>query len=213
MAFHHSPKIMTDGLTLYYDAANPKSYPGSGSTVYNLADKTKNGTITGATWNSNGYFYFDGTSLNQIVFSEDMGYQSLFSLECWIYDLPGGDSRHSIIRNFWETEVQYNRLGYWSYEFADEYWRYSTTDSVPSNEWTHCITTWDGSIIRHYINGDLNWADSSASSGTSQANTQIGGYSGRDINARLALVKMYDICLTPSQIKQNYDATKGRFGL
>lgn len=210
MSFHHSPKIVTDGLSLYYDAGNTKSYPGTGSTVYNLADKTKNGTITGATWNSQGYWYFDGTNLDKIVFSEDMGYQALFSLECWIYDFPGGDSSHSIIRNFWETQSS-NRLGYWSYSFTDEYWRLSETNAVPTEEWVHCITTWNGSVISHYINGEWNWTDSSTSSGTSQANTQIGGYSGRDLFANLALVKMYEICLTPFQVKQNYDTTKGRF--
>jgi hypothetical protein len=31
MAFHRGPKIVTDELVLYLDAANTKSYPGSGN--------------------------------------------------------------------------------------------------------------------------------------------------------------------------------------
>ncbi len=37
MAFHHSPRIVTDGLVLYLDAANSKSYPGSGTNWYDLS--------------------------------------------------------------------------------------------------------------------------------------------------------------------------------
>jgi len=32
MSFRYSPKIITDGLILYLDAGNPKSYPGTGTT-------------------------------------------------------------------------------------------------------------------------------------------------------------------------------------
>lgn len=37
MALAHSPKIITDGLALCLDAGNPKSYPGSGSTWYDVS--------------------------------------------------------------------------------------------------------------------------------------------------------------------------------
>ena len=40
MAFYHNPQIVTDSLILYVDAGNTKSYPGSGTTWYDL---TKNG--------------------------------------------------------------------------------------------------------------------------------------------------------------------------
>ena len=39
MAFFHSPKLVTDGLVMYVDAANPRSYPGTGSTWYDLTTK------------------------------------------------------------------------------------------------------------------------------------------------------------------------------
>mgnify|MGYP001220597891 CR=1 FL=1 len=40
MAFVHSPRIVTDNLVLYVDAANTKSYPGTGDTWYNLVTLT-----------------------------------------------------------------------------------------------------------------------------------------------------------------------------
>lgn len=38
MALHHNARIPTDGLVVLYDAADPRCYPGSGITLYNLAD-------------------------------------------------------------------------------------------------------------------------------------------------------------------------------
>lgn len=64
MALAHSPKIVTNNLYLNYDAANIKSYPGSGTTWRDLSENARNGTLTnGPTFNSagsNSSFTFDG---------------------------------------------------------------------------------------------------------------------------------------------------------
>ena len=63
MAFNYSPNIITDGLVLYLDAANTKSYPGSGTTWRDLSKSQLNGTLTnGPTFNSSngGSIVFDG---------------------------------------------------------------------------------------------------------------------------------------------------------
>lgn len=46
MGLYHSPKIITDGLVVHFDANNPKSYPGSGNTLYNMTNNSANGTAT-----------------------------------------------------------------------------------------------------------------------------------------------------------------------
>ena len=64
MAFSFSPKVVTDGLVLYYDAANSISYPGSGTTWNDLSRGNNNGTlVNGPTFNSGngGSIVFDGT--------------------------------------------------------------------------------------------------------------------------------------------------------
>ena len=67
MALAHSPKIVTDGLVLCFDAADPKSYSGSGSTVYNRANSSTYPSIvlTGDTSNygsiGNGYVTLGGS--------------------------------------------------------------------------------------------------------------------------------------------------------
>lgn len=65
MALAHNPKIVTDGLVLCLDAANPKSYPGSGTVWSDLSGNGNNGTlVNGVGYNSNngGYLTFDGSN-------------------------------------------------------------------------------------------------------------------------------------------------------
>jgi uncharacterized delta-60 repeat protein len=63
LAIHYNSKISTDGLVLCLDAANSKSYPGSGTTWTDLSGNGNNGTLTnGPTYNSSnlGSLSFDG---------------------------------------------------------------------------------------------------------------------------------------------------------
>jgi hypothetical protein len=65
MSFHYSPKIVTDGLVLYLDAANTKSYVGSGVTIRDLLGISSAGTlINGPTYSSafGGYLNYDGAN-------------------------------------------------------------------------------------------------------------------------------------------------------
>jgi hypothetical protein len=64
MGLGHSPSIVRDGLVLYLDAANPKSYPGSGTTWFDLKGTSNSTLSNGPTFvNSNkGYFSFDGVN-------------------------------------------------------------------------------------------------------------------------------------------------------
>lgn len=65
MGLTHSPRIVTNGLVLCLDAANVKSYPGTGTTWTNLSGSGNNGTLTnGPTFSSDnkGSLVFDGTN-------------------------------------------------------------------------------------------------------------------------------------------------------
>jgi len=94
MAFYRGPKITTDGLVLYLDAANPKSYPGTGTTWSDLSGNGNNGTLTnGPTFDSSnkGGVVFDGiddkfigTSSSILSFGDGTN-DTPFSLFIWVY--------------------------------------------------------------------------------------------------------------------------------
>lgn len=89
MALNHSPRIITNGLVLCLDAANPKSYPGTGTTWTDLSGNGNNGTLINGPSFSNanrGTITFDGTndSCNTglpgpTTFTTD----SEFTMSCW----------------------------------------------------------------------------------------------------------------------------------
>lgn len=61
MGVGYNPKTVTDGLVLYLDAKNTKSYPGSGSTWYDLSPGQRHYSIgANVAWNAAGYFTFTG---------------------------------------------------------------------------------------------------------------------------------------------------------
>lgn len=60
MATNYSPKIITDDLGMCLDAANSKSYSGSGTVWGDLSGNGANSSINGATFNNNGFFEFLG---------------------------------------------------------------------------------------------------------------------------------------------------------
>jgi len=65
MAFYYSPKIVTDGLVLYLDAANPNSYVSGSTTWRDISRGGNNGTlINGPTYSplNGGSIVFDGTN-------------------------------------------------------------------------------------------------------------------------------------------------------
>ena len=65
MATNYNPTIVTDGLKVCFDAANPKSYPGSGTTWYDLSGNDNHGTLLNEpsfSSDKGGCFTLDGTN-------------------------------------------------------------------------------------------------------------------------------------------------------
>ena len=66
MGLSHSPRIVTNGLVLCVDAANPRSYPGAGTAWTDLSKQGNNGTLTNSptfSRNNGGRFSFDGSKV------------------------------------------------------------------------------------------------------------------------------------------------------
>ena len=199
-------------------------------TAYDRSGYGNHGTINGATYvggasptvedptpyhvlgqGENQYaLEFDGIN-NDLVDIPNTEKFPLFSLSVWAYNKQGGDNRHSMLNHFWE--IVGTRVCFWSYDFANTYWRCSNTGSVPYDRWTHIVTVWGGSVISHYINGELDWKDFNVSSGTSQSFRSIAGYSTRKFKGILNEVRIYEQALTIGQIQQRFTESAPRHGI
>ena len=175
---------------------------GSGGVTNDRASGT-DPAISGAAWTTGyegGAIEFDGVN-NDFVGMLDTGQMALFTLSAWIYNGSGGDERHQIVQSYWE--ILGSKICFWSYDFAHDYWRCSDTGSVPQDAWSYVATTWDGSVIRHYVDGELVWTDPATSSGTSQNLTTIGGNAGRKMKGKVDEFRIYNRTLDAREIRDD----------
>jgi len=231
---YNRPKIVTDNLVLYLDAANTKSYPGSG-TWNDISGKGHAATITGATYNSDkgGCFIFDGENdYATITDSSDFLFGTgSFTEEAW--HKRGGNTT-------WEAPIQRGNSSSWGglwINAAGNIWPYHYTESsgvvtldtgdAAGTDWMHHMTTTTNTgsavTIKVYKNGVLLDSGTTSTSGWQPKNTSvgtdinIGGYSGASdywYEGRIGLIRIYKgKALSAAEVKQNYNAQKTRFGL
>lgn len=90
-----------------------------------------------------------------------------------------------------------------------------TTSTLSANTWYHVTYSWDGSTIRIYLNGNLESTTSTGSVnilGAGSTPRSIGSRSGSYFNGKFSMFRNYNISLSATQVLQNYNAQKYRFG-
>jgi hypothetical protein len=216
MAISYNPRTITDGLVLCLDAANPKSYPGSGTTWTDLSGRGNNGTLTnGPTYSSSngGSIVFDGT--NDYVsssLSSSLGTQ--FSISFWFKknnNNVGNPINFQGSPSFELLVDQTNRINI--YDGADHFYNFTTTIGA----WYNMTVVKNATNFLLYVNNIsspvLNFASSYNNTNTNFIIGKHPSVSSNYINGNIAQVSIYNRALTALEIQQNYIATKSRYGL
>ena len=229
MALGHGPTVVTDGLVLALDAADTNSYSGIGTTWYDLSGKGNTGTLTnGPTYSSDngGAIVFDGSDDHvTLPSSSTLGKSIYYTTSAWIRyedtDYTGwmivcdsvnygtGGGYMMWISN--HTPATGKLLA--SYDGA---WQYGTI-RIPPNTWTNVAISKNNNQLSFYINGVFDVTRTySFNSSTSSAVVDIGG-SPRNgtyrFNGNISQVSIYNKALSASEIQQNFNALRGRFGI
>jgi prepilin-type N-terminal cleavage/methylation domain-containing protein len=224
---HLKENIVTDGLVLHLDAGNLASYPGTGNTWFDLSGNNNNGALVngiGYDSTNGGSLSFDGVDDEIFVdnnaninFNGNQQYTAL----AWVYPLLGGTTWHGIISK--GNSQQYAL----TINSPNAYLHYETNQggvsplnssvsSVLINSWEFVTIRFDGTNKTIWKNGNL-LVTQNATSLNSTSNTEqlrIGeGNTGEQFRGNISQVKIYNRSLTPEEIQQNYNTTKGRFGL
>ena len=242
MATYYSPKIVTNGLALCLDVANNKSYPSSGTAWNDLSGNNNNGTLTnGPTFTSSfgGSIVFDGTNDYISIGSQNIvgTGTSAFTGELWWYinkTLASGEYIMPIrIKQDSEFFISlYNPSG--TYNIIPTF-RLSTQYGIPVtnsdyiNKWICMQFVYTGgnkstaSSYKIYINGTQIAVGSNnyGPAGGEGSNCNIIGADGNSgcnvtngyMKGNIASYRLYTGELTATQLLQNYNATKARFGL
>jgi len=255
MAYRNGPKILTDGLVLCLDAAISKSYPGSGTTWYDLSGNEHHGTIVNATFDNsnNGTIYFDGTDdyvnfgniLNNVLSGNT---QFTISVSAKV-DQISNVSHHLLSKsgdsNFSENQRQFIFLHRTSGKLEFIYYGAANASiyrvirannvTISSGNWYNFVVTYDGSQsgnngldrVSLYQNAELLTSSVVGSAGSlttipsTTARLGLGAQIGENVNntptsestGLFSNCIIYNRVLSSNEVRQNFNATRGRFGV
>jgi hypothetical protein len=217
--------IVTDGLVLYLDAANTKSYPGSGTTWTDVSRGGNNGTLTnGPTFNSanGGSIVFDGTN-DFVNFGNILSNLSNITYEIW-FNTTASSAYDALIekdRSPWMSaglQLREGKVAWVVGNFSGPPYSTDVTSSLSYNDgnWHQAVGTYNRNTTNLFVDGVLQATTSSTAAIIySTAAFKIGFHSEpfSYFNGRISKASVYNRALTPQEVLQNYNATKTRFGL
>jgi len=232
------PPIVTNGLVLYLDAANRQSYV-SGSTTW--FDATANGLsgslVNGPTFNSanGGSIVFDGvndyvksTTVNGTGMMNPTLYGEVISVNIWIQSTSTQASQYVITTGAYTGIVTgftliVNDGGTSGTDFigirtSTKAYNYSS-NFISINEWVNVCFTTDGTNMYVYKNGSLIGTVLGGAVGSGESNNaglQISGPNNTPafyLVGNVSSTQIYNRALSASEVLQNYNSTKARFGL
>jgi hypothetical protein len=224
--------IVTNGLVLYLDAANTKSYPSTGTTWFDLSGRGNNATLYNGPALSGGAIVMDGSNDNILAPScNTLGGLADQALEIWV-KTPGLGSG-KLVGGL--VCPDYGQVSYIDANGNVVYILYNT-DTTPyvqlvntftsgvnmfDNKWHHVVCTRGSANFNVYIdgvsrasgNGGGSWSGATV---WSDMNTQIGNNPNDqyyNLYGSIASVKIYKKYLTAQEVQQNFNSQKSRFGL
>jgi hypothetical protein len=223
MSLNHGSRIVTDGLVLCLDAANSRSYPGSGTAWTDLSGNGNNGTLVdGPTFSGadGGSIGFDAVD-DLVSVANSSSLNSLTNtLICWAKSNTSTWNEAGFLmskRNVYIMHPNQNAKTVDYYYRLNSTWPSQTISVSDITVWNMYACSWDGTTINAYLNGALiNSGVKTGPLNTSDTGVlEIGKDDGftRFFNGNIAQASIYTRALTATEIQQNFHALRGRFGL
>lgn len=231
MGTNYNPPIVTDGLVFCVDAANQRSYPKSGTTWSDLVGANNGTLINGPTFNAGngGSIVFDGTDDYINIGSMITNISNAFTVEVSLRRTGDGTNWPRIFLNGRVntsiTITQYNNTtgvlfrikptsgGYIEYNLP--------TGTMVNNQWLSLSFSYEGSIMRAFIDGveyGAGYSVSKTISTPTSENPYIGGDgnstgdpSVSSFEGNISNLRAYNRALSADEVRQNYEATVGRY--
>ena len=225
---------VTTNLVLYYDPSNSSSYPGTGTTINDLSGNGLNGSMSGITFTT-PYFTYNGTS-SQVRVANNALLQpgsGDWTMEVWVnqsvlgndvvlgkFDNGGlsQDVSYSIRTTNTTYYAQYGSgSGTGPNLFANSTSYVGTVDTW--YQLVYVFTNVASNTIETFVNGvSIGTVSHSLASMLNTINPlYIGSYNGGEFpqwfEGRIGITRLYNASLTSTQVLQNYNADKSKYGL
>lgn len=213
MGTKYNPRIVTNGLMMYVDAANPRSYPGTGNTWYDLSGNNYNMTLVngvGFSTVNGGVLLTDGTNDTIDLSTFDIRFTNHTIMGASRYSGSSRGRIFSAMSNNW-------LLGHWNNQnpaYYAEGWIVGP-GSGNNTDWQFItsIENYSADNWKMYLNGSLIADNSSGSQGPFGLRFSSWQGGGEHSTSEISFFMVYDRLLTAQEISQNYNALKKRFNL
>ena len=208
-----------------------------GTTWTDLSGIGNTGTLVNTpSYNTSGYFTFSYLSTQSVSFTSSSSLQFLnrlpYTLEAWVYPTrnPGANNWTGIFDR--ESDIGSGRDGYNMYFLGsggtDTYFfteRFTSgsynavpvtlNQSITVNNWHHVVGTYDGTTLTLYRNGSsVGTPVTTTGNITNSSKTlTLGVRGGQYFDGRISNAKTYNRALTAAEVSQNFNATRGRYGI
>jgi hypothetical protein len=235
-------QIVQDGLVLNLDAGNLVSYRGTGTTYQDISGRNNNATLVNSPTFVNqfgGYFNFNGSNEYMTLISQNDAQSPMpasyspmtgagtnsFSIELFVRTTQSAGSPiyagpHLIGRDNGDIYANLTVIqGRVTWTFYDGSWKgLQSTTNISNGTWHHIMYVNKSNVGDMYINGTREVTNG-------ESDTVVGNYFSPDFIGRgytgaqgyfrgdIAVVRFYARSLTETEVKQNFNALRGRYGI
>ena len=216
--------IITNNLVLHLDAGNSNSYSGSGTTWSDLSGSSNDGTLTnGVTYSSDngGVLVFDGTDDYVVTGSDMFNANADFTFSMWF------NSDDFSVQKAFIADVGNNAALFLRYNSGIQLVSsntgilgYFSSSTLSTNTWYNITLTRSSTTYTLYINGSSvstvttsnSFAHSPTTIGANNNNSPPPAHKNA-FDGKIAQVFAYNTALSDSDVQQNFDATRVRYGI
>lgn len=219
MSVAYNPGLVTSGLEVYLDAGNPRSYPGTGTTMNDLSGNSRHATVNGSPTFTNYYFTCTGDT-TYISFPSaglDPGVGN-FTYSIWVR-FAALDSVDTLIEHGSWTDSLLFRFSTNVMQVYAEGLLIGTISWTPSTAvWYNVVFVRESFVTSMYVNGVLTGTPLAMSTNIVIANANVflmrsQHTTGQSTSGDFSAFSKYSTALTVEQVRQNFNALRGRFGV
>ena len=224
MSLGHGASIVRSGLVLQLDAANKKSYPGSGTAWNDMSSNGYTNTLVsaGLTTVDSAQCFNVSTSAG-LIYDAGAGYTLGASHTLMSWARPLADSQVTTWRTLWRNtpddhplliQNDSNLLGYYDNNTSSfiSYGLNAGTLGI-ENRWTMFTVVGLGGSSTIYINGGTITGTVAYSAAGTAYDTLGNSVGGAQPFGYVATSSIYNRALSLAEITQNFNALRGRFGI
>jgi hypothetical protein len=241
--YFNSKTDVNTGLLFYIDGSSKASYPGTGTTVFDLSGNSRNGTMTngvGFSSDASGCFTFDGTNdYINFPYALTTSTTNEHTLSVWFnWDGAGGgsDGRRFLIESYRTDNVGTPwQFSLWVQSSAQAasvprmqlssspYQNLVANTTISSNNWYNITVVYNRNDlygVKVYVNGVLDGQGVTVNNNTNYDGFNVGSYRGtsgvadnRWFSGKISEMKIYNRALTQSEILQNFNYSRIRHGI